>query len=236
MIVFVVLNAVFSPHDRSHPAAGKTGISIKTPQGTVTIDAEKMERSGKDMEAWAKKMEAATKNMEASAKIGDIEATGKAVNGLLSAMTGTAERATLSGEQIKAFLPERLADLERTSFETDGVAVAGIQAGSGKATYGSGKRSIRLEIVDASVLGPLGALAGRMQTGGEKVDERSTEKTIRQGKRTVQESARKDGSTASYKVMLANGIAVNTEAHGMTLDDLKKALEAVDLQALEQVK
>lgn len=235
-IAFLVLNAVLTPHVGSNQAGGDPDISFKTPQGTVTVDTRKLERAAQDMEALAKKMEAAATGKDASVRNNGIDAAGKAVGSVLSALGGNAERATLTGTQIKAYLPERLADLERTAFETDGAAVAGLEAGTGKATYGRGKRTVRLEILDAGALGALGAIAARVQTDGEKVDEQTTERTIRQGKRVVHETARKDGSSAAYKVTLANGIEVNAQAQGLTLAELKKALEEVDLQALEQVK
>jgi hypothetical protein len=191
---------------------------------------------GKEVKLDSKGMEQASRRIEQAAKSGDVDAGGKALGDLLAAATGKPARARMTAEQAKAAIPVSLAGLPRTSFETEaGELIAGIGMTTAKAQYGDANRGVSLEIVDSGSLGALGQLAGGMAVG-ERESADGHEKTYKEGKRLVMERESRNRGSA-YKLVPSNGLLVSLAAErGVTLADLKKHAQSLDLAALESLK
>jgi hypothetical protein len=192
-------------------SGGEGALSIKTPQGEVKLDTAQMEAAARQMQAAAERMQQS--------------ATG-AVSGAASVVGG----AGLAAQQLKALLPESVGDLKRESVEAVGDGQSIVTAAH--ATYRNGERSLSLSITDVG--GGLGAAAAMwsMVTMDREADG-EVEKIYKDGKRSVHEKARKDGSEAEMQVILANGTMVGAEGQGMDLKAVKAALAAMDLGKVE---
>lgn len=229
LLLSVVSNA-FLPgqHMRMSDAGG--GVTIKTPSGEVTIDPKKAEEA-------ARKLEAATKQIESSGKAADPAAAGKAVAEALGAMAAaTGGREPLPAELLKAALPESIGDMKRSSFESQGGAAMGIKGSTVRAEYGSGDRTVKLEIMDVGGLAGLMAMAGWMNITGEKENDREVERIYKSGKRTIKEHLSKSDGRAGYTVVLENGVIVEGSGRGVDLAGMKKIVEGLNLGALETAK
>lgn len=113
-----------SPMARMGAASGDGAISIKTPEGSISIDTAKME-------AMARKMEEAGKKMEQAQASGDPAAAGKAAADILGAMAGGGGT-PIPASDLKALLPDTLAGLPRESYEAQGGGAMGIVASSAR--------------------------------------------------------------------------------------------------------
>lgn len=214
---------------RSAVGAGAADIAISTPQGEIKID-------GKKIDDLNKRLENASKNIDQAAKTDPATAPGKAVNEALSALTGTSKREPMSPESMKAVLPGTLGGMPRTGFETNSGNVMGFNGTIGHADYGAGGKTLHLEINDIGAMAGLAAMAGSMNVTGEKETATSTERTYKEGKRMISESAAKDGSHSGYKVILENGVIVDANGTGVDLSTLKAAVGELDLSKLESGK
>ncbi len=214
-----------SPGGMSIGAAGSNkDIVVSVPGTEIKVDTAAME-------AMARKMEEAGKKMEDAQKSGDTAAAGQAMGDILGAVGGVGG-AALPAADLKALLPESLAGLARESIETSGGQVAGIAGSTAKAAYAQGEKRLSLSVTDMGGIGAIAA-AGIVGIESERETNDLIERTYKQGKRTIKEEARKDGSRSELTVMLANGVVVQAEADGMDLAALKGVVEGLGLDALE---
>ena len=232
-IILGLLSAAFSGGSGRHgfmtgSRGGNPAISINTPEGSINIDAAKME----DM---AKKMEAAGKRMENAQASGDGAAAGKAVADMMGAMTGVTG-VPYAAQDIKSWLPEQLGGLPRTGFDVQSGAAMGIAGSSATAEYGNGAQQLKLVVSDIGGLGSLMGVAGWANMTVDRESNGSVEKVYRQGKRTVRENYRKDGSHVEYTVVLENGLIVELSGGQTSVDKIKQTLASLDLSRMESAQ
>jgi hypothetical protein len=137
-------------------------------------------------------------------------------------------------DELKAALPETLADLPRGRWETGSSAPMGLAASRAEAEYGGGDRRMKVEVLDIGGLSGLMSVAGWAGVIGERESQDDRERTFKDGARIVHERERKDGSSAEYKVVLANGVIVEADGRGVPLADLRRAVQSIDLARLEK--
>ena len=208
--------------------SGSSDVSINTPGGSVNINTAKLE----DM---AKKMEEAGKRMESAQASGDSAAAGKAAADIMGAMTG-GSGVPFAAQDLKSWLPEQLGGLARENFEVQSGAAMGIAGSSAHATYTGGEQQIRLTITDIGGLGGLMGIAAWANMTVDKETNDSVEKVYKQGKRTLREQYRKDGSQAEFTVILENGLIVELEADRSNIDKVKQAMAGINLGKMESTQ
>ena len=205
---------------------GGGNIAINTPDGSITLNTSKLE-------AAAKQMEEAGKRMESAQASGDPAAAGKAVAEMMGAMGAGAAFPT---EDMKAWLPAKLAGQDRTSFEVQGGVAMGIAGSTAKASYGTGDSQFHLSVTDAGGMGALMGLAAAANMTMDKETATSVEKAYKTGKRSMREDYQKDGSRAEITAMLENGLMVELKADQMSIDKVKQAMAELDLSRMESAK
>jgi hypothetical protein len=178
-------------------ATAPAEVAIKTPAGEIKIDTARLEEM-------SKKMEAAGKQAEAAQQSGDPAAAAKAAAGMMAAIAGGTQRPVMPAADLKAMLPESLGSMKRQSFEAESNSAMGLNVASAKARYAADGKELRLSITDTG--GLAAAVAAWANLTSEREDDRSVEKTYKQGSRTVHEEYRKDGSRGQYTVLLANSM------------------------------
>ncbi|MEE8613674.1 MAG: Yip1 family protein [Roseateles sp.] len=208
---------------RGHPGGS---VTLRGPDGEVSIDTRKLEEAAKCMEALGQRVE------EAQAK-GDGAAAGKALGEMMGAMTGaTGGGKPMPAADLKALLPDAIGDLKRSSVEAQSGAVMGIASSSARARYGNGDKSVSLDITDMGSLAGIASLAGWANMTLDKDADGRIERVFKQGDRSVREDYRKDGSHAELVVLLPNGIVVEAKGEQVGIDLLRNALRSVDLDKL----
>lgn len=229
-VVIGAISALITPSQGPMRTGSAGDISITTPEGEVKLDTAKMEQL-------AKKMEEAGKQMEAAQKSGDTAAAGQAATAMLGAMTGGQAREVVPAAQLKALLPESIAGLKRESFDARSGTAMGIASSVAKGRYRNDDgKQFELEITDTGGLAALTAAAGWASLTTDRETDGEVEKIYRQGKRTVREQYRKDGSHGEYTVILPNGVMVEGRGEGLDPAQIRKAVEGVDLAKLEALQ
>ena len=226
-VVIAAVGSIFMPSGAAMMGAGSgPAITMNTPGGKVSIDTAGLEAAGKKMEEAARKMEEAQKSKDPAAI---AAATGEAAKAAAGAFGGGQ---AVAAQALKAALPESLAGLPRTGFDVQDGAALGLPTSQASASYGSGDKQLRLEIVDIGGLGQMAALAVGMGQG-EKEDQHSAEKTWQEGGRTLHTRYEKDGSNAEFKAVLKNGLVVSLEGEKIGVKELQGLMGQIDLNGLE---
>ncbi len=222
LVAGIVLGAI-SAAVLPTPHWGGRGVTLKTPEGSVSVDTAKLEEM-------AEKMEKAGKQMEAAEKAGDADAAAKALGAMMGAAGGGKP---VDPASLKALLPASVNGLPRVAVEAQSGAAMGIGMASAEATYRAEDREIELRIVDSGGMAGLAAVAGWAQMTVDRETETEIEKVFKRGKHTVREQFRKDGSGGEISMVLANGIVIEAQGQRVEADALRKALDALNLSQLE---
>jgi hypothetical protein len=192
--------------------------------------------SGAALEEWAKNMEAAGKAVEDSAKQNNGAPSGAAIGALVgAAVAGGKGVDALSSDEIKAYLPETLGGLPRTSTSASRNAAMGFQVAEAQADYGDGAgKNLRLEINDTGGAKGILALASWADIEEQKEWQGGYEKTYRADGRIIHE--RWDSGSGEYSVIVGDRFSVEISGNAGSMDELKAALAGgVNLGALENV-
>jgi hypothetical protein len=231
MVVVGAVTATFSGVGALTGGYGHAGgaFSLKTPQGDVTVDTAAID-------AAARRMEAARERAEAAQKAGDPASAGAALGAMMGALAG-AGGTPIPAADLKAQLPETLGALKRESLETSAGGAVGVAGSVAKATYaGAENQRAELSITDLGGLGSLASVATWANVTVDRETPEGSEKTYKDGGRTVHEEYRKDGSHAEVTVILKNGVVVETSGQGIEAATLKSMAGAVNLDAIEALK
>jgi len=203
-------------------------ISIRTPDGEVSVDTGAVA-------AAAQRMDAARVRMEAAQKSGDPASAVAGLGDMMGALTG-AGGPPIPVADLKAQLPDALGALKRESYETSGGTAMGISSSVAKASYAGGDQHAQLTISDLGGLGSLASVAAWANVTVDKETPDGIEKTYKDSGRTIHEEYRKDGSHAEYTVILKNGVIVEASADKVDGATLKSMAGAINLGAIEAMK
>jgi len=184
------------------------------------------------------KLDASNKKMEAAAKSGDQNAQVAAGMEALGTLFGGGKRVDpIAIDQLKAFVPETLAGLPRTSSNAEKTGFAGLMVSKAQATYGDGaQKSITLEVSDSGGASGLVGLAGWAGVQEEKEDQYGSERTGKVDGRLTHEKISKSGGANEFGVVLGDRFMVSATGGGVDLPELKAAVASLDLGKLEAMK
>jgi hypothetical protein len=183
------------------------------------------------------KLEESTKKMEAAEKSGDANAQASAaVEGIGQLLGGGKRYEPVGIDDLKAFVPETLAGLQRTSKNTEKSGIGGFMVSKGEATYSDGgQKRLTLEVMDTGGMSGLMGLAGWMAIQGERESDDGSERTRKEGNRLVHEKTSKSGSN-EYAVVLGDRFMVTASSHDFNLSQLKDAVSSINLDKLESMR
>lgn len=206
--------------------SGNGDYTLNIPGTDIRINSGQMEQANRTIEEASKKVEAATAR-------GDTQAAAEATTAMLGAVLGSAtgqkgvgNGIAISSEQLKAFAPETLGGMARTSIEAESQNAMGMTQNTVKASYALGEKAIDIEISDYGDLGRLAAGAWSQRTLDRDTAE-EVERIYRKGARAYNENWRKDGSYSSLEAMLDNGVQVSLTGNGVDIKTLYSTLEAM---------
>lgn len=188
------------------------------------------------LDDWTKKMEQASKQVEAAQQSGDAAQQSEAVGQMLGAALGGGKVEALAPDQLKPFVPDSLADMPRTDISVERNGAMGMQISEARATFAdAGGRSLQLEITDTGSAKGLMALAGFASLEEDKQTQNGFSKTYKEAGRLVHEQWDNSGR-GEYAVVVAERFTVKVTGDAEEFDELKSALNEVNLAGLEALK
>jgi hypothetical protein len=190
------------------------------------------------LEQWSKEVEAAGKKLEQAQQSGDQAAQEEAMKSMFgAALNGGAQVESLAPDRLKAFVPDELAGLSRSSLSAERNAAMGIQISQANATYSDDSgRQLRLEIMDAGTAKGLLGLAGWAGMEGEKEENGRYEKTFREDGRLVHEEWDSNDSSGQYSIVVGDRFTVKVEGAAGSVSVLRDAVGQLDLDGLADLR
>ncbi len=216
--------------------AAMSGMHITASNGdSVTIDSNST--LGK-LAAMGQKAGQAGKELEAAQKSGDSAAQSAAMGKMMGAMSGSnGPVEALAPDQIKAFLPDSVANLKRTTISAERSGAMGMQVSEASAQYGGDNhQSITLEVTDTGGAKGFMAMAAAMAPESEKETDHGYEKTYSLGGNLVHEEWDSQSKSGEYSVIVGKRFTVKANGNVDSVDQLKQAVDSIDLGKLESMK
>lgn len=162
------------------------------------------------------KLEAASKRMEVAAK---------------QAEAGTA--AATDPEALKAYLPASVAGFTRDEVSASSGGAGGYQGSTAEGRYTKGEASLKLEVTDMGAAGALAGMASAFNVKSSKETATGYEKVGVVGGRMTQENYDRQARSGEYSVLVAERFMVQASGNGVSMEELKAAVGAVDQGRLE---
>ena len=141
----------------------------------------------------------------------------------------------LTNEELKAWLPDNLQGMKRTSYKAGEAGMMGIA--SIEATFANEDKSKKFKIQVIDGAGQTGAAATMgmrmmMSQDFEEEDEYSSRKTItRKGKKAIIDH-RKDNSRSKIQIMANDRFYIEADGENMSIDETWDALDKLNLDKL----
>ena len=171
--------------------------------------------------------------------ISDIDPTDpESVAGAIGQMFGGGARVeTVDFRVLRGLLPDEIEDLERVDVSGERTGMAGFSFSNANAEYRGGDRRLSVQITDGGGLGQLALLGAtwmQMEFDRETADgyERTTTFEGYPALETYDDGSRR----ADLQFVVGQRFFVSVEARGMEMDDVKDAVEEIDLDELEDLK
>jgi hypothetical protein len=210
IVVGLVVSMIVSPLQRM----GSVGPFGARDAGEIQIGDTRVNLG--ELEAAAKKMEKAAEQMEAAAE-------GKGSGGATDPAA------------FKGYLPTSIAGYTRTELSTGSGGVGGIEGSSATATYAKGDSNMTLTVTDLGAMGALAALGGAFNVESTSEENGRYEKVGKVNGRMTMEEYDNSSRHGSYGVMVGERFMVQAEGDGVTMDELKSAVAAINPGRLEKL-
>lgn len=136
---------------------------------------------------------------------------------------------TLSSDQMQALLPQSLPGGFALASSSVSAAM-GVTTAEG--TYSRGDSSIRLSVVNMGQMGAIASMAGAVGATETRQDADGYSRMNTVDGRVVTEQMSRSANSASYGIV-GRGIAVTADGDGVSVDDVRGAVESVGIQRLE---
>lgn len=202
-------------------------VSIKVPGSEITIGTAQVG-------AAVKKMEEASRQIEAAQAKGDSTAADKALREMMGAAMGAGQGGQpFAPDALRAHVPVKLADMERTAIEArfDSAMSMTFSSVTSEFRNDAGRVEVKVQDIGAvpALMMAMGAWA-RSTVSRETQDE--VEKVFKKDGVAVKEEYRKDGSWANMSMMLANGVLIEVSGDNVGIDGVRTAMNALDIKGL----
>lgn len=170
-----------------------------------------------------------------SIDLGKLEEAGRRAEAAAARMESGEGVAAADPEALKAFLPENVAGFSRTEVSASGGGAMGIESSGAEARYAKGDATLRLQVTDLGAAGALAGMASAFNVRSSNETETGYEKVGMVGGRMTHESYEWQARSGEYGVLVGERIMVQANGDGVSMDELKAAVKAVDAGRLERL-
>ncbi|MEO8747243.1 MAG: Yip1 family protein [Rhodanobacter sp.] len=216
--------------------AALSGVSMTGQDGgAVTLDNSSA--LGK-LAAMGQRAQQASQELEAAQKSGDQGAQRAAMGKMMGAVSGNAGNVqALSTDQLKALLPTQIDGMPRSNLSASRNSAMGMQVAQASADYSKdGGAPIALEITDTGTARGFMAMAAAVAPEHEEQTDHGYDKTYTDNGRMAHEKWDTQDHQGEYSLVVGERYTVEAKGKVASLDQLKAAVHAVDLNQLEALK
>ncbi|AFH50834.1 Hypothetical protein IALB_3131 [Ignavibacterium album JCM 16511] len=184
--------------------------------------------------------ESQTGNTQSGDKKGDLENFAENMKNLSESFNEGKKVNPVDFRDLKALLPEKIANLKRTNASGEKSSAMGINISKAEADYNDeqGNKSIDVEITDLGSVSGLTAFAayGWYMADIDKETENGYEKTFMYKGNKAFEKYNNSSQNGEISVLVAKRFIVELNGNNVTMYELKSALDMIDISKLESMK
>jgi hypothetical protein len=136
-------------------------------------------------------------------------------------------------EVLKTLLPASVAGYARSEVSSSTGGVGGMNGSQAEASYVKGDASFKLTITDLGAAGALGAMANAFNVRSSSESNGKYEKTGKVDGRMTTESYDRNTKQGEFLVLAGDRFSIAAEGSGVSINDLKAAVAAVNPARLE---
>lgn len=136
-------------------------------------------------------------------------------------------------EALKAYLPATVAGFTRGEVTSSSAEAAGMAGSQAEAQYSRGESNLKLQVTDIGQAGAVASLAGAINLKESKETSTGYEKMGVVNGRMTKERYDRPSKSGEYSVLVGERFMVEASGDGVSMDELKAAVEAVGLSRLE---
>ncbi len=168
-----------------------------------------------------------------SVELGDLERAAKAAEAAARQIESGDGPAPTDPEILKSYLPANVGgfSLEGSKASTGGMG--GLQGSGAEGAYARGETRMSLQVIDLGAAGALAGMAGAFNIKSSEETATGYEKIGKVGGRLTQEKYDRTARRGEYGVLIGGRFMVHAEGTGVSMDELKAAVGAVDAGRLE---
>ncbi|MET0295701.1 MAG: Yip1 family protein [Phenylobacterium sp.] len=165
--------------------------------------------------------------------VGKLQQAAKDIEAAANGKPGSTE--AMDPEGLKPFLPAALGGFSRTETGTDSTGIAGMQASGASATYVRGDSRIKLTVGDLGGMAGIAALGGAFNISHSEESNGKVEKMGKVDGRLTMEQSDAAARHAEYATIVGERFVVSADGDGVTPDEVRAAVRAVDFGQLERM-
>ncbi len=154
--------------------------------------------------------------------------------------TGMGKVEPVDFRTLKDLLPESVAGIDRSSSEGEKSGAMGIKVSKAEARYDEDGKRIDITITDMGSMsaGGMGGMfsAGWLMAEIDRESDKEYERTTTYDGHKAYEKYNYDRQRGEISLMVAGRFLINVEGVKISMDDIKEALEEIDLDELESMK
>lgn len=184
--------------------------------------------------------ESQTGNTQSGDKKSDLENFTENMKNLSESFNEGKKVNPVDFRELKALLPEKIANLKRTNASGEKSSAMGINISRAEADYNDekGNKSIDVEITDLGSVSGLTAFAayGWYMADIDKETDTGYEKTFMYKGNKGYEKYDNNSQNGEISVLVAKRFVVELNGNNISMDELKSALDMIDIGKLESMK
>ncbi len=201
-------------------------------------EQKKLEKASEKMEEAGEKMaESMGKGMEG---IGEgVEGVADALKQMGEALGGDSTIEPVDFRELKALLPEKLGDLNRTSATGEKTSAFGIKVSEAEAVYENDDgQFLNIKITDMATMKKMVMMAqfGWMMADFDRETDTGYEKTMTYKGIKGYEKYDTESKDGEIQLFVGERFVVEVNGSNVKIEDLKNALDKLDLKKLEGLK
>lgn len=197
---------------------GELSGKINLPGG-ASLDMGKLDEAAKRMEKMAKRMEQTQPGAQSDGEPPTED--GESVP-------------PIAADDLKALLPKTVpGGFAQSDVSTSTGGAAGFSFGTAKAVYTKGEARITLSLMDMGAMGAFAALGSAFGANATEETATSYSKMGQVDGRMTIEDFNRETKAGKYGVVVSDRVMLEAEGSGASMDDLKSAVQAIDLGSVE---
>lgn len=168
-----------------------------------------------------------------SVNLGQLEAVSKRAQAAAEQLqSGKAVPAT-DPEVLKGYLPASVAGYARTEISASGGGVGGIEGSNAEGSYAKGDANFKLAVTDMGAAGAMAGMANAFNVKGSTETATGYEKVGRVDGRLTTEKYDRSSHHGEYSVLAGDRFMITASGDGVSIDDLKAAVQSIGPARLE---